>query len=206
MIMPTKPVDVKRHYPSDIQDLITKRSKVFEDLPPGRPPNRRSEHIIELEEGEKLVITTSYWYPKKQKYEIEKAIKELLDMGFIRPSKSPFASIVLLVRKKDGTMRMCVDYQCDASREVFGVVLMQEKHPIAFERRKLRGAENSYSIYDKEMLAIMHALAKFRQYLVGSKFVAKIDHNSLKHFMHEKYLNERQQKWVSKLQAYDFDI
>lgn len=83
---------------------------------------------------------------------------------------------------------------------------MQDKHPIAFEIKKLRGAERLYSIYGKEMLAIMHALAKFRQYLVGSKFVVKTNHNSFKHFMHQRDLNERQQKWVSKIQAYDFDI
>jgi hypothetical protein len=63
-----------------------------------------------------------------------------------------------------------------------------------------------YTIYDKEMLAIMHALAKFRQYLVGVKFVVRTDHNNLKYFLEKKDLNERQQKWVSKIQAYDFDI
>ena len=52
----------------------------------------------------------------------------------------------------------------------------------------------------------MHALAKFRQYLVGSKFSVRTDHNSLKHFLGQRDLNERQQKWVSKLQSYDFDI
>ena len=56
------------------------------------------------------------------------------------------------------------------------------------------------------MLAIMHALAKFRQYLVGNKFVVKTDHNSLRHFLTQKDLNERKQKWVSNIQAYDFDI
>jgi hypothetical protein len=70
----------------------------------------------------------------------------------------------------------------------------------------LRGPELLYTIYDKEMLAIMHALAKFRQYLVGARFVVKSDHNSLKYFLEQKDLNERQQKWVSKIQAYDFDI
>ena len=56
------------------------------------------------------------------------------------------------------------------------------------------------------MLAIIHVLAKFRQYLVGSKFIVKSNHNSLRYFLEEKELNERQQKWVSKIQAYDFDI
>jgi hypothetical protein len=96
--------------------------------------------------------------------------------------------------------------ECDASRESIGTVLMQNRHPIAYESRKLRGPELLYTIYDKEMLAIMHALAKFKQYLVGEKFVVRADHNSLKYFLDQKDLNERQQKWVSKIQAYDFNI
>jgi len=62
-----------------------------------------------LEEGAKPVITTPYRHPNKYKDKIEKAIKELLDMGHIRPSSSPFASSVVLVKTKDGTMRMCID-------------------------------------------------------------------------------------------------
>jgi hypothetical protein len=52
----------------------------------------------------------------------------------------------------------------------------------------------------------MHALTKFRQYLVGSKFVVKTDHNSLKYFLEQKDLGERQQKWVTKVHAFDFNI
>ena len=70
--------------------------------------------------------------------------------------------------------------------------MMQDQHPIAFESRKLRRNELLYSTYDKEMLAIMHALAKFRQYLVGSKFTVKTDHNNLRYFLEQKELNEGQ--------------
>jgi hypothetical protein len=96
--------------------------------------------------------------------------------------------------------------ECDASREGIGVVLMQKRHPLAYESQKLRGPELLYNIYDKELMSIMHALAKFRQYLVGAKFVVKSDHNSLKYLLEKKDLNERQQKWVRKIQAYNFDI
>lgn len=54
------------------------------------------------------------------------------------------------------------ELQCDASREGVSVVLIQDKHPIAYESNKLRGLERSFNIYDNKMLAIMHALAKFR--------------------------------------------
>ena len=96
--------------------------------------------------------------------------------------------------------------ECDASGEGIGAVLMQNRHPLAYESGKLRGPELLYNIYDKEMLAIMHALDKFWQYLVGARFVVKSDHNSLKYLLEQKDLNERQQKWVSRIQAYDFDI
>jgi hypothetical protein len=73
--------------------------------------------------------------------------------------------------------------ECDASDKGIGVVLMQGGHPIVFKCRNLSQPERLYSIYDKEMLAIMHALTKFRQYLVGNKFMVKTDHNSLKYFL-----------------------
>lgn len=56
------------------------------------------------------------------------------------------------------------------------------------------------------MLAIIHPLTKFWQYLVRSKFTIRTNHNNLKYFLKQKDLNERQQKWITKIQAYDFDI
>jgi hypothetical protein len=84
---------------------------VFGPIPPGRPPDRGFEHTIELEAGATPVITVPYRHPKRFKDEIEKAIKELLAMGHIRPNTSPFASSIVLVLKKDGTLRMCIDYR-----------------------------------------------------------------------------------------------
>ena len=80
-------------------------------------------------------------------------------------------------------------------------ILMQGGHPIAFESQKLLPHERLYSIYNKEMLAIMHALSKFRQYLVGNRFRVRTDYNSLRFFLEQKQLQERQQKWISKIQA-----
>ena len=57
------------------------------------------------------MITTTYQHPKKYKDEIEKSIQELLAMGHIQPSSSPFASPVVLVKEKDGTMKICIDYR-----------------------------------------------------------------------------------------------
>jgi hypothetical protein len=96
--------------------------------------------------------------------------------------------------------------ECDASGVGTGSFFMQRGHPIVFERRNLNDSERLYSIYDKEIIAIMHALTKFRKYLVGRWFVVKTDHNSIKYFLDQKDLSERQQKWFSKIQNFEFGI
>jgi hypothetical protein len=85
----------KVHYAPKIKNILDKHHKVFGTIPLGVPPYRGFEHIIELEVGAKPVITTPYRHPKKYKDEIEKAIKELLDMGHIRPNLSPFTSSIV---------------------------------------------------------------------------------------------------------------
>ena len=94
----------------DIQPILRRHKKIFSEIPPGLPPKRGFEHSIELEEGTKPIVTTPYRHPHKYKEEIEKTIKELLEMGHIQRSSSPFASSLVLSKKKDETMRMCIDY------------------------------------------------------------------------------------------------
>eukprot|EP00253_Pinus_taeda_P026401 PITA_26401 len=84
---------------------------LFGEIPPRQPPDQGFEHTIELEQGIQAVITTPYSHLKACRDEIEQAIQELLALGHIRPSTSPFASSVVLVKKKDGTLRMCIDYK-----------------------------------------------------------------------------------------------
>jgi hypothetical protein len=113
-----KPKGGESNFSREIKALLKKHQKVFVDIPPGRPPDRGFEHIIELEEGTRAVITTPYRHPMAYKDEIENTIKELLAMGHIIPSSSPFASSVVLVKKKDGTLRMCIDYQALNKRTI----------------------------------------------------------------------------------------
>jgi len=56
------------------------------------------------------------------------------------------------------------------------------------------------------MLAIFHAVKKWRPYLMGQHFKVKIDHDSLKYFLEQRISSEEQQKWVTKMLGYDFEI
>ena len=69
---------------------------------------RGHEHQIILKEGTQPICKRPYRYPYYQKIEIEKIVKELLEVGSIQNSQSPFASPVLLVRKLDGSWCMCI--------------------------------------------------------------------------------------------------
>ncbi|KAG8474941.1 hypothetical protein CXB51_031650 [Gossypium anomalum] len=84
---------------------------VFPDELPGLPPNREVEFGIDLLPGTAPVSIAPYRMAPKELVELKAQIQELLDRGFIRPSVSPWGAPVLFVKKKDGTMRMCIDYR-----------------------------------------------------------------------------------------------
>ena len=83
--------------PLEIQELIQKHHKVFQEIPMELPPNRKIEHLIELEPGAKRVNIRPHKYPHHQKTEIERLTQDLLKCGVISKSRSPYATPVVLV-------------------------------------------------------------------------------------------------------------
>jgi hypothetical protein len=83
---------------------------------------------------------------------------------------------------------------------------MQEGWPLAFTSKQLSERNLGKSIYEKEMLAIMHVVDLWCPYLLGQRFQIKTDHQSLKYFLEQCISSPEQQKWVTKLFGYDYGI
>ncbi|XP_006584211.2 uncharacterized protein [Glycine max] len=93
-----------------VQHLLHQFSVLFQD-PTTLPPARDTDHQIHLRPDATPVNVRPYKYPYYQKREIETQVEAMLQRGIIQPSKSPFSSSVLLVKKSDNTWRFCVDYR-----------------------------------------------------------------------------------------------
>lgn len=113
----------KEEIPQVVQQLISKYDSLFQE-PTQLPPERSCDHSIPLLPGAQPVNVRPYRYSPQQKTEIEQQIATMLKTGIITPSRSSFASPVLLVKKKDGTWRFCVDYRH------LNALTVKNKHPL----------------------------------------------------------------------------
>ncbi|KAM2091656.1 hypothetical protein ACFX1T_030123 [Malus domestica] len=99
---------------------------------------------------------------------------------------------------------------CDASDYALGAVLGQRKdkkpHVIYNASRKLNDAQLNYSTTEKELLAVVFALDKFRSYLIGTKVIVFTDHAVLKYLLTKKEAKPRLIRWMLLLQEFDIEI
>ena len=84
---------------------------VFPEELPGLPPQREIEFAIDVVRGATPASITPYRMAPLELKELKLQLQELLEKGFIRPSVSPWGAPVLFVKKKDGTLRLCIDYR-----------------------------------------------------------------------------------------------
>jgi hypothetical protein len=97
---------------------------VFPDDLPSLPPDREVEFVIELKPGIAPISRRAYRMSPNELAELKVQLQELLKKGFIKPSSSPWGCPTLFVKKKDQTLRMCVDY-CPLNE-----VTIKNKYPL----------------------------------------------------------------------------
>ncbi|KAJ3687882.1 hypothetical protein LUZ61_017046 [Rhynchospora tenuis] len=107
----------------ELSAVLEQYQAIFEE-PTALPPRRAIDHAVPLLPDSKPINQRPYRYSYFQKVEIEKIVTEFLKNQLIQPSSSPFASPVLLVKKKDGTWRMCIDYR------QLNSITVKNKYPI----------------------------------------------------------------------------
>jgi hypothetical protein len=104
--------------------VVCEYPDVFPDGLPGIPPDRDVEFVIELQPGTAPISKRPYRMPPKELAELKNQLQELLDKGYIHPSSSPWGSPALFVKKKNGSLRMCVDYR------PLNAVTIKDKYPL----------------------------------------------------------------------------
>ena len=90
---------------------MSKFQEVFPDKLPGLPPERELDFTIEIKPGAEPISKTLYRMTAPELCELQMQLKELLDLGLVRPSVSPWGAPVIFVKKKDGSLRLCIDYR-----------------------------------------------------------------------------------------------
>ncbi|TYK28801.1 ty3-gypsy retrotransposon protein [Cucumis melo var. makuwa] len=106
-VVDTREVDVSLSSEPVVRDY----PDVFPEELPGLPPHREVEFAIELESSTTPISRALYRMAPVELKELKVQLQELLDEGFIRPSVSPWGAPVLFVKKKDGSMHLCIDYR-----------------------------------------------------------------------------------------------
>jgi hypothetical protein len=99
----------------------------------------------------------------------------------------------------------------DALAITLGAILAQLEegeldHPIAFARRKLSDSKQNYNMTEREGLAMIYALHKYKHYLLEKHFKMFIDHSALKHLVNKPVLGERICRWLLLFQEFDFEV
>jgi hypothetical protein len=122
-------VDEKADCCGEVPKEIASVLQQFEDvmppqLPKKLPPRRAIDHRIELVPGAKPPSQAPYRMSPRELAELRKQLEELIDSGFVRPSKAPYGAPVLFQKKADGSLRMCVDYRA------LNKVTIKNKYPV----------------------------------------------------------------------------
>ncbi|KAH8398193.1 hypothetical protein KR215_011743, partial [Drosophila sulfurigaster] len=156
---------------------------------------------------------------KQRHYPVSPAVEKLmfseidrmLRLGVIEPSQSAWSSPMRMVVKPN-KVRLCLDARKlnEATRKdaypLQSIEDTGEERPLAFMSKKLSKAQRNYSVTERECLAVILAVEKFRCYLELQPFEVVTDHSSLLWLMRQQNVSGRLARWILRLQAFKFTI
>ncbi|GJY20627.1 putative reverse transcriptase domain-containing protein [Tanacetum coccineum] len=172
--------------PEDIC-IVCDFPEVFPDNLSGLTPVREIEFRIDLIRGALPVVKSPYRLAPSEMLELSNQLKELQEKGFIRTSHSPWGASVLFVKKKDGALRMCIDY-----REL-NKLTIKNRYPLPRIDDR----------FDQLQGACYFSKIDLRS---GYHHVIYTEHKSLKYLFDQKELNMRQRRWIELLSDYECEI
>ena len=155
-----------------------------------------------IKDFSKIAQPLSKLLQKDTKFVFDQACKDSFDELKKRLTTTP------IIQPPNWTLPF--ELMCDASNYALGAVLSQRvskrSHVIAYASRTLDATQSNYTTTEKELLAIVFALDKFRSYLLGSKVIVFSDHAALKYLLKKADAKPRLIRWMLLLQEFDLEI
>ncbi|XP_070023124.1 uncharacterized protein [Nicotiana sylvestris] len=186
--------------------VVNEFSNVFPDALPGIPLDREIDFRIDVMPGTQPISIPPYRMAPTELKKLKEQLKHLLEKGFIRPSGSPWGAPVLFVRKKDGSLWMCIDYRREDHADHLRAVLKTlQQHQLY--------AKFSKCEFWLESVAFLGHLISGDGIMVDPQKIAAVKNcpipttpTEIRSFLGLKELNLRQRRWLELLKDYDIDI
>ena len=157
-----------REVPPEIADVLREFADVFPaKLPVGLPPEREVDHRIEIDETVPPPVAKGYRMSPKEEQELQRQLRELLDLGHIERANSPFAAAVLFAKKKDGTLRLCVDYRA------LNAITRKDKYPLPRIDEQIDNMRESTVFSKLDLTSGYHQLRVAREHVQRTAFVTR---------------------------------
>ncbi|GKA11996.1 reverse transcriptase [Tanacetum coccineum] len=196
----------------ELEGVVQQYADVFE-IPTDVPLKINHDHRIPLKEGTQPINIRPCRHPPTQKDAIEAMVKELLEASVIKHSTSPFASPIVIVKKKDNTWRMCIDYRQlnkHTIKDKFPIPVIEElidelHGATIFSKLDLRsGYHQIRGRIGGSIQQNGHPIAYLKD--ISWIDILSSDHYSLKYLLDQRITTPTQIKWLPKLLGFNCEV